>query len=227
MMKLKTFVALGLLGAIAAASPVLAQETLIAFPGININITPGGSGNSGGSSGSERLPASNDTSFKGFSGQYSEYADTYNGFKIKVPAEFNLTDKGMTTNWNGPLMDGGSALIYINAAPLKGVPSKTAYEINLKSKKEDRNYTEVVPVTVKMGNKTAYAFRCKEAPNKPGTPDTKAPTDHHRWHLMVFGNETVYTLGFTGPFASFQSNKLQPTYETVINSVELMPLAKR
>lgn len=222
MMK-KTFSLIGLVSTIAIVAPLIHQNALLAFPGININITPGNS-----NSGDNNQPTNNTpSSFQGFSGQYSDYADTYNGFKIKIPAEFNLTDKGMTTNWNGPLMDGGSALIYVNAAPLKGVPSKTAYEINLKSKKDDRNYVEVVPVTVKMGNQTAYAFRCKEAPNKPGTPDTKAPTDHHRWHLMVFGNETVYTLGFTGPFASFQSNKLQSVYETVIKSVELIPLAKR
>lgn len=219
-MKLKHFAMLGFLGAIAIATPGLAQETLIAFPipSININVSPG----------SSDKPATNDTpqSFKGFSGQYSDYIDTYNGFKIKIPAEFNLTDKGLTTTWNGPLLDDGSALIYINAAPLKGVPSKTAYDINLKSKKEDRNYTEVVPITVKIGNKTAYAFRFKEASNKPGTPDAKSPTDIHRWHLMVFGNETVYTLGFTGPFASFQTNKLQTTYNDVIKSVELVPMSK-
>lgn len=222
-MKLKTFGMLSVVSVIAIAAPLMGQHHLMAFPGININITPGGGNNN---SDSKPAPSESSQSFKGFSGQYAEYADTYNGFKIKIPTEFNLTDKGMTTNWNGPLMDGGSALIYINAAPLKGVPSKTAYEINLKSKKEDRNYVEVVPVTVKMGNKTAFAFRCKEAPNKPGTPDTKSPTDHHRWHLMVFGNETVYTLGFTGPFAAFQSNKLQVTYEDVIKSVELLPLGK-
>lgn len=224
-MKLKSSIALSLLGAIVVGvAPVTAQETLIAFPGININISPGGSNNN------DSKPASNDSttpqSFKGFSGQSTEYVDTYNGFKMKIPVEFSLGDKGMTTTWNGPLMDGGSASIYINAAPMKGVPSKTVYEINLKSKKEDRNYTEVVPVTVKMGNKTAYAFRCKEAPNKPGTPDAKAPTDHHRWHLMVFANEMVYTLGFTGPFESFQTQKLQATYENVIKSVELIPLSK-
>ncbi len=225
-MKAKTLAVLSLVSTIAIAIPAVAQETLIAWPGVNINISPGGNNNNNNN---DNKPADTSTpqSFKGFSGQYTEYADTYNGFKIKIPVEFNLTDKGMTTTWNGPLMDDGSALIYINAAPLKGVASKTAYEINLKSKKEDRNYVEVVPMKVKMGNTTAYAFRCKEAPNKPGTPDAKAPTDHHRWHLMVFGNETVYTLGFTGPFASFQSNKLQATYDEVIKSVELIPLGKK
>jgi len=219
-MKLKTFLLLPLLATIAIVTPGIAQETLIALPGIN--IFPG-NGNSSGDS----QPASNDApqSFNGFSGKSTPYTDSYNGFKLNIPAEFKQTDKGMTSTWNGPLLDGGSALIYINAAPMKGVPSQTVYAINLKSKKDDRNYTDVVPV--KMGKPNTYAFRYKEALNKPGTPDTKAPTDIHRWHLMVFGNETVYTLGFTGPFASFQSNKLPPTYETVIQSVELVPISKK
>lgn len=224
MRKHKVLGMIGLAGTLAIAFSLGKTQELQAFPGININITPQRNDNP-----SDRPAAAPDASqsFKGFSGQYADYADTYNGFKIKIPTEFNLTDKGLTTNWLGPTMHGGAALIYVNAAPLKGVPSKTAYEINLKSKKDDRNYVEVVPVTVKMANQTTYAFRCKEASNKPGTPDTKAPTDHHRWHLMVFGNETVYTLGFTGPFAAFQANTLQATYDEVIRSVELIPLAKR
>ena len=214
----------GVMGTLAIALSVSQPQAIQAFPGININITPQRDDRP-----SDRPSTAPESpqSFKGFSGQYSDYADTYNGFKMKIPTEFNLTDKGATTNWLGPNLHGGAALIYINAAPLKGVPSKTAYEINLKSKQGDRNYVEVVPVTVKMGNKTTYAFRYKEASNKPGTPDTKAPTDHHRWHLLVFGNETVYTLGFTGPFAAFQANALQATYNDVIQSVELIPLASR
>jgi hypothetical protein len=204
-MKLKFFVAMGLVGAIATSTPAKAQPTPMTSPGVKIAAMP--------------------QAFNGFSGQSANYADSSNGFKINIPAEFKLVDKGMTTNWIGPLMDGGATLISINAAPLKGVPSKTVYEMNLKSKKSDRTVTDVAPVTVKMGGKTAYALRWKESSKKPGTADTKAPTDIHRWHLLVFGNETVYTLGFTGPFASFQSNKLQATYEQVIKSVELIPVS--
>ncbi len=193
--------------------PVIAQ-----FPGIKL---PGGGGSSNDKPNQDST-ASQD--FKGFSGNYTDYSDSYNGFKLKIPTEFKLHERGATTDWTGPLLDNGSASIYINAAPLKGVPSKVVYDANFKSKKEDRNYTEVVPVKVKLGSKTVYAFRCKEADHKPGSPETKASDDIHRWHLFVFGNETVYTMGFTGPFASFKANKLQKTYEDVIKSVELIPI---
>jgi hypothetical protein len=230
-MKLKSLAFATILLALSATAALAQQPTSLVFPktiaglfdGIKLPDNNNGNGSGGTSNSGD---AGNSTQgFKGFSGQMSDYADTYNGFKIKIPAEFKLHEKGATTDWTGPLMDEGSATIYINSAPLKGVPSKTAYDINFKSKKEDRNYTDVTPVKVKIGSKTTWAFRCKEATNKPGTPDAKAPSDIHRWHLFVFGNETVYTLGFTGPYASFQSNKLQPTYEQVIKSVELIPLS--
>jgi hypothetical protein len=163
-------------------------------------------------------------SFSGFSGQFTSYVDTYNGFKLNVPVEFPLHEKGATTDWTGPLLDGGAALIYINATPLKGVPSQVVYNANLKSKQTDRNFTQIVPMKVKLGNTTVLAFRCKESNNRPGTPNLKTPDDIHRWFLFVFGNQTVYTIGFTGPFQSFQTNKLQSTYEAVIRSVELVPI---
>lgn len=227
-MKLKTLAFASLLTVIGVATPAFAQHSLSAqrptvVAGFFDNIIKPAGGNSG-----NETPSSGSSSpqaFKGFSGQYSDYVDTFNGFKLKVPTEFTLHDKGMTTDWTGPLLDGGAATIYINAAPLKGVPSATVYSINLKSKKEDRNYTEIVPMKVKIGNKIAPAFRCKESKNKPGTPDLKAADDIHRWHLFVFANQTVYTMGFTGPFASFQSNKLQSMYEDVIKSVEIVPVS--
>ena len=106
---------------------------------------------------------------------------------------------------------------------MKGVPSKTLYDINLKSKQGDRNYTDVVPVKVRFGNGTVLAFRCKEARNRPGSRDEKAPDDQHRWHLFIFGNDRFYTCGFTGMYASFKANRLQATYEQVMGSVELVP----
>jgi len=180
---------------------------------------------------SEETPTSSPTSssgqaqtFSGFSGRFTDYQDSYNGFKLKVPVEFPLHEKGATTDWTGPLLDGGSALIYINATPLKGVPSQVVYNANLQSKQTDRNFTEVVPMKVKLGNTAVLAFRCKESNYRPGTADLKAADDIHRWFLFVFGNESVYTIGLTGPFQSFQTNKLQPTYEAVIKSVELVPI---
>ncbi|KGF71981.1 hypothetical protein DO97_13855 [Neosynechococcus sphagnicola sy1] len=164
--------------------------------------------------------------FTGFSGKYTEYKDSYNGFKLNIPVEFTLHERGATTDWLGPLLDGGSALIYINATPMKGVSSKVIYDANLRSKQEDRNVMAVVPLKVKFGKQTVWAFRYKEANHKPGSPEPKEPGDIHRWHLLVFGNETVYTLGFTGPFQSFQDNKLQVVYEAVIQSVELIPITQ-
>jgi len=206
-----------LVAAVVLMTGAIAVPLTRAFPIPGLN--PGGNSNSGGEPSPQTKPASQQ-----LSGKFSEYVDSYNGYKLKVPVEFQRGDRGATTTWQGPLMDGGSASMYINAAPMKGVPSQTVYEINLKSKKEDRNYTEVVPVKVKFGNKTVPAFRCKESNRRPGSPDMKSPEDIHRWHLFVFGNEMVYTMGFAGPFASFQANKLQTTYDPVIQSVELVPI---
>lgn len=219
-MKAKILATIALLAATSLAVSVKAETIgsvqVAQFPGIRLP----GSGDS--PKPSEPTPAQE--GFKGFSGNYAEYTDTYNGFKLKIPAEFKLGQRGATTDWQTVPFDGGVGMIYINAAPLKGVSSKVAYDANFKSKKDDRNYTEVVPVKVKFGNKTAYAFRCKEADHKPGSPEAKEPGDIHRWHLFVFGNEMVYTMGFTGSYAAFKANKLQPTYETVIKSVELVAI---
>ncbi len=220
-MRLKFLATIALLGFTSLTIPVKSEpvhpDYIAQFPSIPLPGIGGGSNKP-----DQQTPSQQE--FKGFSGNYAEYADTYNGFKLQIPTEFKLKERGATTDWLGPLMDGGSASIYINAAPLKGVPSKVVYEANLKSKKEDRNYTDVVPVQVKYGNKTVYAFRCKEVNHKPGSPEEKAPDDIHRWHLFVFGNEMVYTMGFTGPYASFKANKLQPTYDVVIKSVELIAI---
>jgi hypothetical protein len=221
-MRLKFLAAIAVVTATSLAVPVSAEVIgslqIAQFPSIRLP------GTGGSSTLTPSEPAPTQQEFKGFSGNYTDYSDTYNGYKLKVPTEFKLNDKGATTNWTGPLMDGGSASIYINAAPLKGVASKVVYDANFKSKKEDRNYTEVVPVKVNFGGKTAYAFRCKEANHKPGSPEEKGAGDIHRWHLFVFGNEMVYTMGFTGPYASFKGNKLQATYEAVIKSVELVAI---
>ncbi len=159
-----------------------------------------------------------------FSGQVSQYSDTYNGFRLNIPSEFTLHEKGATTDWTGPILDGGAATIYINVVEMKGVPSKTLYDINLKSKKDDRAYTDVVPVKVRFGKTTVPAFRCKEATNRTGSPDEKAPDDPHRWHLFVFGNDRFYTCGFTGTYATFKAGRLQATYEKVLASLELIPV---
>jgi len=204
--------------AVAVKAEIIQVTQLAQFPGISL---PGVSGDS--NKPPENKPANQE--FKGFSGNYTDYSDTFNGFKLRIPAEFKLNNRGATTDWSTTaIIDGGAASIYINSAPLKGVPSKVVYDANFKSKKEDRNYTEVVPVTVKHGNKTAYAFRCKEANHKPGSPEEKDAGDIHRWHLFVFDNQMVYTMGFTGTYAAFKGNKLQSTFEPVIKSVEIIPI---
>lgn len=168
--------------------------------------------------------ATGEQQFGGFSGKYEEYVDTYNGFKIKAPMEFQLKNKGATTDWLGPILDGMAGGIYVNAVEMKGVPSKVLYDTNFKSKKEDRNYTEVVPVKIKFGKQTVYAFRVREADHKVGSPEKKSMDEHHRWHLYVFGNNRMYTCGFTGSFASFEAKKLQTVFDNVIKSFELVPV---
>jgi len=168
------------------------------------------------------------TTFQGFSGQTTDYVDSYHGFKIKIPIEFQLTTKGDTMIWTGPMVDGLATTISINTTVMRGVPSKAIYIANLKSKKDDRDITGVVPMGVPIlihdKKKKALAFRCKEAEHKPGTPDKKDAGDIHRWYLYMFGNERSYTCGFTGTYQAFEENKLQSTYDAVIKSIELIPV---
>jgi hypothetical protein len=160
---------------------------------------------------------------EGFSGKFSDYRDDLNGFKLKLPVEFKLKDKGATTFWQSPLVDEQSGTISVNVARMPGVSSQIMYDTNFKSKKEDPNYTEVMPIKVKMGKGTALAFRCRESNFQPGTRDRKQPFDIHRWHLYAFANESQYLLSFDGAFSAFGSNKFQPTYEAVIKSLEILP----
>lgn len=176
-------------------------EQLAQFPGINLP------GVGGSDKPAESQPASQE--FNGFSSNYTDYSDTYNGFKIKVPAEFKLNNRGATIDWSTTTaIDGGVATIYINSAPLKRVASKVVYETNLKSKKEDRNYTEVVPVKVRYGHKTAYAFHCKEASHKPGSPEEKEANDIHCWHLFVFDQSDGLHNGFYRNLCGFQGQQV-------------------
>jgi hypothetical protein len=163
---------------------------------------------------------------EGFSGKFTDYVDEFNGYKMKIPVEYKLKDKGATTFWQSPLVDAQSGTLTANATRMTGVPSQVMYDTNLRSKKEDRNYTEVVPLKVKCGKGAALAFRCKESNFQPGTKDKKKPDDIHRWHLYVFANESQYLFSFDGAFSAFGANKFQPTYEAVIKSIEILPLKK-
>ncbi len=155
----------------------------------------------------------------------TEYLDDFNGFKLKVPPGFKLDSKGLTTTWiRMPGEGGGAATIYVNAAELKGVSSQVLYNAHLQQYKNNRSYTEVVPMKVKFGKKAALALRVKEVNTMPGTRDPKGAEEIHRWHLFVFGNQRTYTWGFTGPFSEFQNGSLPKVYEDVIKSVELVTI---
>lgn len=166
------------------------------------------------------------SSFSGFSGESEGYLDDYNGFSVDVPVEYTLNGKGQSTDWIGPIVDGGAVSIYVNAAPLPGVDPYTLQQTYKQQYEQDRFYTEVVETTVPYGNSTVPALRVKEVNNQRGTRDSKAPDDIHRWHLFVFGNERVYTWGFTGMFETFEQNRVQTLYEDVIDSIELVSIVE-
>ena len=164
--------------------------------------------------------------FTGFSEDYSAYSDSFNGFSVDIPTEFNLTTEGQTTNWIGPVLDEGAVMIYVNAAPLPGVAPGTLQQTYYQQYENDRFYTDVQKVTVPYGDGMVPAIRAKEVDTQQGTNTPKGPDDLHRWHLIVFGNDRVYTWGFTGMFQTFQDNEVQDVYETVINSVELISITE-
>lgn len=166
------------------------------------------------------------SSFAGFSGESSEYLDDYNGFKVDIPSEFDLSTQGQTTDWIGPILDDGAVSIYVNAAPLPGVAPGTLQQTYRQQYEEDRFYTDVEMTTVTYGDRTVPALRVREVDNRRGSREQKAPDDIHRWHLFVFGNERVYTWGFTGMFQTFQDNEVQALYEDVMSSVELISIVE-
>ncbi len=236
-MKLRSLVAAAILSSVGITA--IAQQSALAGWGVGISV-PGTRGHvrvdvdsedsdrSESTSESSRESSSTQTAAnaEGFSGKSATYLDDYNGFRIDVPTEFSLGEKGQTTNWLGPILDEGAVGIYVNAAPLPGV-SPTMLQSSYKQQYEaDRSYTDVVATQVKYGNKMVPALRVKEANNQQGTRDMKNPDDHHRWHLFVFGNERVYTFGFTGMFQTFQDNEVQGVYEKAIASVELVPIVE-
>lgn len=167
------------------------------------------------------------TEEKIFSGQTSEYRDDHNGYKFRLPVEFKLNEKGATTDWVGPLIDGMAASVSVNVTEMPDVPESVMYDVNLKSKKKDSRYTNVVPLKVKIGSKTALGFRCIEANNVYGTSDLKAPSDIHRWHLYVFANRREYLMGMSTAFSVYQAKKIQPVYEEIIKSFEIIPIDKK
>lgn len=168
---------------------------------------------------------SKEEEFKGFSGKFSTYKHQDGKYQINIPEEFKLDSEGYTTYWTGPLIYKMACSISVNFVDMPSVSSETLYNINLKSYKEKKGeYTDIQPVKVKWGKKTAFAFRVKEVNHKPGmSSKEKELNDIHRWHLFVFGNGKFYTLGFSANYEAFKKNKVQEMFEKVIKSVELLP----
>jgi hypothetical protein len=156
------------------------------------------------------------------------YLDDYNGFKVNIPTEYELTADGQTTDWTGPILDGGAVSISVNAAPLPGVSPQTLQTTYRDKYLQDRFYTDVVTTTVPYGNGTVPALMVKEVDNRRGSREQKAPDDIHRWHLFVFGNDRVYTWGFTGMFETFQNPDidLPGLYRDVMSTVELVGIVE-
>ncbi|MDQ7824105.1 MAG: hypothetical protein RDV48_14990 [Candidatus Eremiobacteraeota bacterium] len=162
----------------------------------------------------------------GFSGKYNVFTDGYNGYSLKIPAEFTLDRKGAGTSWIGPSVGGGITGIYVNVTEMKGISSQAIYDGNIRSMKEKSDFTNVFAVKMKPVSKKVYAFRCREAIRKPGSPDEKPLDESHSWFLYAFGNERSYQLTVSGRYGAFKENKVQSLYEEVINSFELIPVKR-
>lgn len=157
-----------------------------------------------------------------FSGKTTPYVDSYNGWKMAIPDELPLTDKGVTTIFTGPNLNGAAVTIWVNTTEMPNVPSVTMYNVNLNTKKNDGNFSDVVALpVVKYANKPVYAFRCSEAGHKPGTNDPKDPTEIHRWYLYVFGNNRQFQATLTANYQSFTQKQVNDAFNAAIKSFAL------
>ena len=161
-----------------------------------------------------------------FSGKFAVHSDDYNGYKVKVPVEFNLNDRGATTNWSGPIVNDFAASMSVNVVEMRDVSSQAIYDANYRSMKKNRDFTEVVPVKVKWGKKTVLAFRCREATYNSGTREEKAGNEHHRWHLYAYGNGRTYQCSVCGAYSAYKEKKLQALFEEILKSFELINTKK-
>jgi hypothetical protein len=142
-----------------------------------------------------------------FSGQVIAYSDSAQGYRLRLPVEFQPTAPGA---WLGPRLPTPTT-IYIHTEPMVGAAA--AFAVHLKKYKDDPLYVNVTPVPLRGGQ----GFRAEEA-MRPG----KAAEDIHRWFLFVYANERIYTLGMTGPVRAFQQGILPPIYAAVIDSFEVL-----
>ncbi|MCS7226581.1 MAG: hypothetical protein NZ821_06270 [Gloeomargarita sp. SKYB31] len=140
-----------------------------------------------------------------FSGQTVLYTDPTQGYRLRVPVEFQQTAAG---SWIGPRLPTPTT-IYVHTESMPN--AATAFSTHLKKYKDDPLFTNVTPVSVRNG----LGFRAEEV-IRPG----KAPEDLHRWFLFVYANERVYTVGMSGPLRAFQQGILPPIYTGVMQSFE-------
>ena len=161
-----------------------------------------------------------------FSGKADVYSDSFNGYKIKIPVEFQNTGKGATTQWTGPQVDGFATTIHVNAVPMAGVHPQALYDAIIRSKKGDRGVTAVSPVKMegKLKGKPIYGFICKETEFKPGTRDKKEATDYQRWFLFVWGNDSAYEVAVVGSFQAMGGKELPPVFTEVLKSFALIAI---
>lgn len=123
---------------------------------------------------------------------------------------------------------GGSDLesalqVYVNWTWMPDVDSKTMFDTNLKSDRQnadspDPDYEDIVVMTKENGYpefEGGYAYCFKEV-------DKKDDGEIHRWHIKAFGNKSSYTIGLTGTYGQFK--EWGPKFQEVIESFKLIPL---
>ncbi len=153
--------------------------------------------------------------------QSGEFVDTEvgkHGYAFKLPNEFSLKDQiGETTTWIYRPDDAtGELTIYVIRMGVEGVSPSNLFETNKKSdldkmKSPDSEYTDLKVLDIDGG----LAYWYKEV-------DKNNPDEIHRWHVKMFGNGGIYTIGLCGPFKDFE--KWGPIYEEVVKSFGLIPM---
>lgn len=167
-----------------------------------------------------------ETEEKLWSGQTEVYEDTINGFRLSVPVEFKLQQKGLMTDWLGPMIDAKGSILWVNATPMKGIHPQALYDGVLRAKKNDVTVTDVTPMKFdrKLMGKPVLGFWCKEVTTKPGTKDKKVGDEPHRWHLFVWGNERAYQCSVAATYSAFETNQVQDVYLKIVKSFQLVPI---
>lgn len=161
-----------------------------------------------------------------FSGKTQAYEDTNTGFHVDVPVEFQMTNRGANTIWEGPKVEDFATSIFVNVTPMPGVHPQAIYDGVVRSKKTDKTAVDVRQLKMpgKLKGHSIYAFRFQESPKTPGTADEKGPNDHHRWFLYVYGNDAAYELCLAGSYKALgQGKELPAVYLAILKSFQLIP----